>query len=130
VHLLNDYIESINNILNENGYAIIAVPNYLSWDANYYKSFWAAYDVPRHLYHFSPETIKKLFINSGFNFIKSLPMKMDAYYVSMLSEKYKGGTFQLPKAFIAGFRSNLNAWGNPEKYSSVIYIFKKTTSSR
>ena len=125
VHDLNLRIKEINNLLKPGGYAVIAVPNYTSWDAKYYGNFWAAYDVPRHLYHFSPEIIKSLFNKHSLFHITSLPMKMDAYYVSMLSEKYKNSFLGLIKAIFIGFTSNFKTKNNAEKYSSVIYIFKK-----
>jgi SAM-dependent methyltransferase len=125
VHRLNSRIQEIYNILETGGYAIIAVPNYTSWDAKHYNEFWAAYDVPRHLYHFSPDVIKKTFGKKNMIHIKSLPMKMDSFYVSMLSEKYKNSSFQMIKAFMNGLISNITAKNDPEKYSSVIYIFQK-----
>jgi 2-polyprenyl-3-methyl-5-hydroxy-6-metoxy-1,4-benzoquinol methylase len=125
VHHLKNRVLEIFQLLKSGGHAIIAVPNHNSWDANHYKNFWAAYDVPRHLSHFSAEVIKKLFQQQGFEFEKSLPMKMDSYYVSMLSEKYRNSNFQLIRAVCNGFISNYKANNDAEKYSSVIYIFKK-----
>lgn len=125
VHDLNLRIKEINNLLKPGGYAVIAVPNYTSWDAKHYGKFWAAYDVPRHLYHFSPEIIKTLFSKHNLFHVSSLPMKMDAYYVSMLSEKYKNSFLGLIRAICIGFTSNFKTKNNAEKYSSVIYIFKK-----
>lgn len=125
VHTLTKRIEEIYELLNTGGYILIAVPNLTSSDAKYYKNHWAAFDVPRHLYHFSPEVIINLFESKYLKHIKSLPMKMDSFYVSMLSEKYKKSVFQLPRAFIQGLLSNLKAGNDAEKYSSVIYIFQK-----
>lgn len=127
VHNLKNRISEIHRHLSEDGHLIIAVPNFTSWDASYYLNFWAAYDVPRHLYHFSPSLIKSLLTEHGFKHVKSLPMKMDAYYVSMLSEKYKKSTLGIFKAIINGFISNYKTKNDAEKYSSVIYIFKKTS---
>ncbi|MEO8210057.1 MAG: class I SAM-dependent methyltransferase [bacterium] len=124
VHLLKEKVREIHSLLENDGYAVIAVPNNTSWDAKHYQSFWAAYDVPRHLSHFTPITIKKLFLEDGFLHFKSFPMKFDSFYVSMLSEKYKKSTLGIVKAFINGMMSNLKA-DNAEKYSSVIYVFKK-----
>jgi 2-polyprenyl-3-methyl-5-hydroxy-6-metoxy-1,4-benzoquinol methylase len=125
VHDLNTRLKEIQKLLKPGGFAIIAVPNYKSADARKYGRLWAAYDVPRHLYHFSEDTIKSLFLKHRLSFVKSIPMKMDAFYVSMLSEKYKKSFLQYPKAFLSGLTSNLSAGANPEKYSSVIYIFRK-----
>ena len=125
VHNLKQRTIDIQNLLEPGGYALIAVPNHTSWDANYYGKYWAAYDVPRHLYHFSPETIKQLFNQSELKHIKSQPMKFDSFYVSLLSEKYKKSFLKLFNAFFIGLFSNVTALNNAEKYSSVIYIFQK-----
>ena len=125
VHTIKQRIHEIYNLLESGGYAIIAVPNHTSWDAKHYGEYWAAYDVPRHLYHFSPQTIKELFNESNLKHLKSLPMKFDSYYVSLLSEKYKNSFLQPLKALVIGWYSNLKATNNAEKYSSVIYIFQK-----
>ena len=126
VHNIKQRTHEIYNLLETGGYAIIAVPNYTSWDAKYYGEYWAAYDVPRHLSHFSPQTIKELFNDSNLKHVKSLPMKFDSFYVGLLSEKYKNSFLQSPRALLIGLYSNLKANKNPENYSSVIYIFQKT----
>ena len=94
-------------------------------DAHHYKEYWASYDVPRHLYHFSPEVIKMLFKNAGMTHIQSLPLVFDSYYVSLLSSKYKNDPFPILNSMVNGLRSNLHAKKDPERYSSVIYIFQK-----
>ncbi len=120
---LQEYINSLTKLLKPNGVLIIAVPNYKSHDANYYGKFWAAYDVPRHLWHFSQKSINLLFKDFSLELVKTLPMKFDAYYVSLLSEKYKSGKSNPLKAFYRGFVSNLKAKQNKE-YSSLIYMLK------
>lgn len=108
-------------LLKPNGTLVIAVPNYKSFDAEYYKNFWAAYDVPRHLWHFSKTSISKLFKMEHMKLVKVLPMKFDAYYVCLLSEKYKSGFMNPFMAFWIGWRSNRKAKQSKE-YSSHIYI--------
>ena len=125
VHLLKQRIHDIYNLLETDGFAIIAVPNHTSWDAQYYNKYWAAYDVPRHLYHFSPETIKELFIEQKLEHVHSIGMKYDSFYISLLSEKYKNSIMIFIKALLIGWYSNFKTKNNPEKYSSVIYIFQK-----
>ena len=122
---LNEIIAELKLHLNPNGTLIIAVPNHLSYDANYYGKFWAAYDVPRHLWHFNPESIKALFNNFGMKIEKVSPMKLDSFYVSLLSEKYKGNSFPYPKAFFVGLKSNLEA-RKTGQYSSLIYTIKQS----
>ena len=124
VYHLNERIEQLYKIIKPNGYLIVAVPNHTSFDAENYKEHWAAYDVPRHLYHFSPQIIKQLFEKHKFLLERTLPMKFDSFYVSMLSEKYKTGKTNLFSAFMTGLKSNLKA-GKENTYSSQIYILKK-----
>ena len=128
VENLLEYIEVLKNKLKPNGTLIIAVPNYKSFDAKHYKEFWAAFDVPRHLWHFSQNSIKKLFSRVSMKVEKTIPMKYDSYYVSMLSEKYKSGRSNFLKAFYIGFLSNLKARSTTE-YSSLIYVIKNTKKS-
>lgn len=120
---LDEHISVFKKLLKSNGVLIIAVPNYNSYDAQHYKRYWAAYDVPRHLWHFSKNSISKLADCNNMKVIKTLPMKFDAFYVSLLSEKYKSGIMNPLKAFWVALRSNLKANRNQE-YSSLIYIIK------
>lgn len=122
VHELKQRISQLKRLLKPDGSLIIAVPNCASYDAQHYKEFWAAYDVPRHLYHFKPENIEQLFSTYGLEVTSILPMKLDAYYVAMLSEKYKGGNFL--SAIWHGFKSNWHAKFHKYTYSSQIYIIK------
>lgn len=120
---LDEYIFELKRLLKPTGTILIAVPNFKSFDANYYGRFWAAYDVPRHIWHFSKTTIKMLFAEKEMNLVDVLPMKFDSFYVSLLSEKYKTGKMNLIKAFFVGWKSNLSAKQSKE-YSSHIYIIK------
>lgn len=127
VHLLSDRLKQINRIISKDGLLVIAVPNYTSYDAKHYREKWAAYDLPRHLYHFSPKTMNQLLTQNGFQLVKTLPMKFDSFYVSMLSEKYKNGKINYIKACLIGFVSNLKAGLKKDNsYSSQIYLFKKS----
>jgi len=124
VENLQEYITTLKSLLTENGRLIIAVPNFKSYDAIKYKEFWAAFDVPRHLWHFSKTSISKLFSYENMKVEKILPMKFDAYYVALLSEKYKHKKSKPFSAFINGFKSNFKAKSTKE-YSSLIYVLKK-----
>ena len=131
-HVL-EHIPDIENVLLEtsrlikdNGVIFIAVPNHLSWDAKYYKNYWAAWDTPIHLWHFSEKTIKLLFKKYHFELVKTKPMVFDSFYVSLLSEEYKTGSKNYIKSFIIGLLSNIIAIFSKKGYSSNIYIFKKT----
>lgn len=121
---LNEQVSILKSLLKEKGTLIIAVPNYKSYDAKYYKNFWAAFDVPRHLWHFNRESVTKLFSKENMEVLELLPMKFDAYYVSLLSEKYKSGWMNIFNAFRVALISNVKAKGTGE-YSSLIYIIKK-----
>ena len=110
--------------LNANGVLILAVPNHTSYDAKYYKEFWAAYDVPRHIFHFSKNGMKKLFSQKNWNLEKIKPLLLDSFYISILSEKYKKNPLFWLKGPILGAISNFKAVKNDE-YSSLIYIIRK-----
>ncbi|WP_028282522.1 class I SAM-dependent methyltransferase [Olleya marilimosa] len=122
---LQEQILVLKSLLKPNGVLIIAVPNYNSYDAKHYQQFWAAYDVPRHLWHFNQTSISNLFkpVNLKIEFTK--PMLFDSYYVSLLSEKYKSGHMNIFKAFWTGFVSNYKARSTKE-HSSLIYVLKNT----
>ena len=120
---LHEHISILKNLLKVNGTLLIAVPNHASYDAKYYEDFWAAYDVPRHLWHFNQTSISKLFESNNMQVVKTHPMKFDAYYVSLLSEKYKSGFMNPIKGFWTGLRSNMKAKQSTE-YSSLIYVIK------
>lgn len=122
VHDLHGYIQQLKKICKPGGRIFIAVPNYTSYDAEHYSSSWAAYDVPRHLYHFSPAAMHELMHRHGCVIEKTQPMWFDSFYVSMLSEKYKTGHSNLFKGFWTGFKSNSKALSNRRKASSVIYV--------
>lgn len=122
---LENQISIFKKLLRPNGRLIIAVPNYKSYDAEYYNQFWAAYDVPRHLWHFNQDSISKLVSKESFEVIKVKPMWFDAFYVSLLSEKYKSGKMNPIKGFWIGLLSNIKAMSSKEA-SSLIYIIKNT----
>ena len=126
VHDLKIYIHTFSKLLKHNGRLIIAVPNHTSYDAQFYKNYWAAYDVPRHLYHFSPSSMKFLMKSNGFELVNLKPMWFDSFYVSLLSEKYqKSGLLGIARAFLIGCISNLLALNSNAKASSIIYEIKK-----
>ena len=120
---LESQIQELKRILKPNGTLLVAVPNFKSYDANYYGKFWAAFDVPRHLWHFSKTAIEKLFAVENLKLVKIVPMKFDSFYVSLLSEKYKNGRMNFLKAFWIGWKSNRYGKRNVE-YSSHIYVIK------
>lgn len=125
VHELHEYIEQLKKLLKPNGKLFIAVPNYTSRDAKIYKKYWAAYDVPRHLYHFSPQSIDVLMHQHELKVTTLLPMWFDSFYVGLLSGKYQSGNTNFLSAGLHGISSNLNAIGNIKQCSSVIYIIEK-----
>jgi 2-polyprenyl-3-methyl-5-hydroxy-6-metoxy-1,4-benzoquinol methylase len=124
VYELNADLAKMATLLKPDGVFMIAVPNMASYDAQHYQKYWAAYDVPRHLYHFQQEDMVSLMDNHGFDLKKVLPMKYDAYYVSMLSEKYKKGS--LLKALITGWKSNRKA--KDYGFSSQVYVFQRKSA--
>lgn len=121
---LNSYISRLHELLKDNGRLIVAVPNYKSYDAFYYKSFWAGFDVPRHLWHFDQNSMSNLFNKNNMHLEAIAPMRFDAFYVSLLSEKYKTGKMNYLRALYVGLLSNLKA-NRTKEFSSLIYTIKK-----
>jgi 2-polyprenyl-3-methyl-5-hydroxy-6-metoxy-1,4-benzoquinol methylase len=123
VHELHGYMAQLKKIVKPSGRIFIAVPNYTAYDARIYGAYWAAYDVPRHLYHFSPDAIKKLLAIHGLRLESIKPMWYDGFYISFLSEKYRKGN--LLRGFIIAMIANLKALLKKERCSSLIYVISK-----
>jgi 2-polyprenyl-3-methyl-5-hydroxy-6-metoxy-1,4-benzoquinol methylase len=130
VHALTERMNKIVQILKPGGTLVVAVPNCDSWDAKYYGKFWAAYDLPRHLYHFSQEPMKILAATHSLEIEKIIPMKLDSFYISLLSEKYSKGKQNYFRSVINGFRSNKFARNNHTNYSSLIFVMKKAKNGK
>jgi len=121
---LIETIAVLKDLVADNGKIIFALPNHESYDAKHYNEYWAAYDVPRHLYHFSKESMEYLLTNNGLRLDDVIPMKLDSYYISLMSEKYMTGSSNLVKAMLNGYKSNI--YGRKTgKYSSLIYVCSK-----
>jgi 2-polyprenyl-3-methyl-5-hydroxy-6-metoxy-1,4-benzoquinol methylase len=125
IHDLNVYIRQLKDLLTPKGKLFVAVPNYTSFDAKKYKEYWAAYDVPRHLYHFSPASMKMLMEKHDLKIEKHKPMWYDSFYISLLSSRYKNGNANFIGACFNGMVSDLNTMFNTSKCSSVIYVISK-----
>ena len=123
---LNETVAETKRILKPDGKIIIAVPNHNSWDAKYYKEYWAAWDVPIHLWHFSKNTINKLFKKHDFRMIKTKPMIFDSFYVSLLSEEFISGRKNFLLGLIIGLISNVIGVFTKKGHSSTVYIFEKS----
>ncbi|MBN3035073.1 MAG: class I SAM-dependent methyltransferase [Bacteroidales bacterium] len=121
IHRLNELMIAIKRLISKTGLIVIALPNASSWDARNYGPYWAAYDLPRHLYHFERTSFNHLADKYGFRIQDILPLKLDSYYICYLSERYKRGKNHPLAAIINGWRSNLKARGSSE-YSSLIYL--------
>lgn len=135
VYDLAETAKQVKRMLSPTGVFVVALPNCSSADAEFYKQFWAAYDVPRHIWHFAPKHVKDFFEKQGYKLESVLPMPFDAYYISMLSEKYKGGNVNYGRAMVHGFFSNSDAKmkeneypsspdGKGNTYSSQVYILR------
>ena len=123
---LHETWDLLSELLVNEGVLVVAVPNSASYDAKKYGEHWAAYDVPRHLWHFSPNSMKKLAAQHHFELCQTYPMPFDAFYISMLSEKYRKSSMPLIKGAFAGLAAYNSARHNTDLSSSIIYIFRKT----
>lgn len=121
---LDTEIDRLLSYLQDGGTLVLALPNFRSWDAGHYGEHWAAYDVPRHLWHFSRKSIGKLFGRRGFKVVRTYPLWFDAFYISLLSEKYQGNGLGFLRGMVNGCRSNLAALRTGE-FSSLIYVLQR-----
>jgi 2-polyprenyl-3-methyl-5-hydroxy-6-metoxy-1,4-benzoquinol methylase len=128
VYNLERNIDQMKMILRKEGRLVIALPNADSLDAAIYKNFWAAYDVPRHLYHFNQSSFKRLMGKYGFEIIETKPMVFDSFYISMLSEKFKSGKINYLNAFFNGLKTDIYGLINKKYYSSLIYVLRMKNS--
>ncbi len=125
VHDLDGYMKQISKTLNDDGTVVFALPNYTSFDGHHYKNIWAGYDVPRHLWHFSPDFFKKFTDKYGFEIIKIKQLPFDGIYLSLLSEKYKQNGFWFLAGSFWGFLSYLTGLFTTKKGSSLVYFLRK-----
>jgi 2-polyprenyl-3-methyl-5-hydroxy-6-metoxy-1,4-benzoquinol methylase len=125
VYSYNEYFEIFRNSLNEGGKLIIAMPNYICYEADVYKEYWAAFDTPRHLWHFSPDTFEKFANERGFKLERTHRLPLDPFFNAMVSASYKKKFTFLPITLCIGLLSYLKSLINRDKSSSVIYILSK-----
>ena len=122
---LDGYMQSMHRQLDDNGVMLIAVPNHTSYDAQHYGKYWEAYDVPRHLWHFSPKTVSHLAEKNGFKVVDQKRLPLDPIYNSILSEKYQPRKLSFIFGAATGLISLLTSYFNPSRSTSPIYILKK-----
>jgi hypothetical protein len=115
----------LHRTLDDTGIAIIAVPNNTSYDAQHYGEHWAAYDVPRHLWHFTPSTMMRWGEKHGFILERQYTMPFDGFYISMLSERNKGSRMYTVKGFWNGLKGWLAQSRRRSASSSIIFVFRK-----
>lgn len=126
VPALNETIPQLHTLLSETGTLLVAVPNANAYDAEYFNEYWAAYDVPRHLHHFTPSTIEPLFDKHGFQLVDRRSMPFDAFYIALMSTRYQYGKTDYMKSVRVGLTSNAKAKQTGDS-SSLTYVFKKVT---
>ncbi len=124
IEALNETLQKFYKLLKNNGLIVVAVPNLKSFDAQHYGPFWAALDVPRHLWHFTPKGLNQLLEENGFTLVSTYPLWFDAIYISLISETYSKNKFGVLRGIFIGFYSNFRAFFNGD-YSSKIFVFKK-----
>src|SRR5690625_4667922 len=125
VYPLHEYLKQLHLLLRDSGILFIALPNYTSYDAKKYDQYWAAYDVPRHLYHFSPEAFLHVVRQHQFRCTNQIAMPFDAFYISLLSVKYKHGKNRYARGYINGLRAGSKARNKPSNASAILYVLQK-----
>lgn len=128
VEKLDQVVERLKNYLADGGTLVVALPNCNSFDARLYKEFWAAYDVPRHLWHFTPSTFERLMHNHGLKISGMSRLLLDPFYNSMLSEQHKGNRLHFISGIIIGKLAYIESLFNKRRASSVVYFVEKLKS--
>ncbi len=118
-------IQQFHSLLTHDGLLVVAVPNCDSYDAKKYQHNWAAYDVPRHLWHFQFKQLKSLIENNGFRLVNLKTMPFDAFYIAILSEKQRGSSNAVFKGIWTGTKAYVKSVFNKKQSSSLVYFFKK-----
>ncbi len=116
--------KELKRLLKPGGRLIIALPNYQSFDCQYYNDKWAAWDVPRHLNHFSCDCLQGILNSKDFKYIDNQRLVWDSYYISYLSEQYLGHRLPLIRGLWTGLKSNCKAL-HSGMYSSLVYRYEK-----
>jgi len=119
------WFKKIKHLLKDGGYCIVAVPNATSSDARWFGKYWAAYDVPRHLWHFTPDSFSEMATRNGFILTGKRGMPMDVFYISILSYKNKNASLAFIRGILAGTILSVRNCFKRDSSSSVIYILKK-----
>jgi SAM-dependent methyltransferase len=122
------WFAKIRHLLKDNGYCIVAVPNAASSDARWFGKFWAAYDVPRHLWHFTPDSFSDMAARNGFKLIRKRGMPLDVFYISILSFKNKKNNLPFLRGIFLGLFLAFKNLFKGDSNSSEIYILKKLQS--
>ena len=126
MHDLQGSLKKLTGLLEHHGKLVVALPNHNAYEAHVYQAQWAAYDVPRHLYHFTKATFAYLAQQCALKIIKIIPLKWDAYYICLLSEKYRNPTIShYARAIRQAYRSNQWAKKNDNNYTGLIYLLQK-----
>lgn len=129
VYTFEEYFNLFNQSLKPNGKLILALPNKNAWDAKHYGTYWAAYDTPRHLWHFTPQTIEDFAKRRGFSLLKKHRLPLDPFFNAMVSASYKSNASFLPFTLLKGFWSYILSLTNIDKSSSLIYVFEKKSKA-
>ena len=121
----NGLLDKFYKLLRPTGILIMACPNIRSTDAMHYGPYWAAYDVPRHLWHFNTTSLSELAHKHGFTLMHRERMPFDCFYISILSEKHKRHKMAFLRGILYGFHCWLVSLAHPDSSSSMVYVFRK-----
>ena len=121
----NGLLNRFYRLLRPGGILLIACPNICSTDAMHYGANWAAYNVPRHLWHFNPTSLSNLLNKHGFTLMHRQKLSYDCFYISVLSEKNKNSKMPFLRGMWFGMRCWFISLARLDKSSSLVYVFRK-----
>lgn len=83
----------VRNSLKPTGSLLIEVPNFDSLSRQLFSKYWGDYDVPRHIYHYTPAALEELLSQCGFKLDEEsydLSARLHAFwFAKLLKEEYQ-----------------------------------------
>lgn len=122
------WMDEVKRILKDDGRCIIALPNFASADAEWFGKRWAALDVPRHLWHFSPQAFREFAEKQGFVCESTSALPLDLFYISLLSYRNDGKGMPLARGVLTGVVIALRSLFRRDSASSLVYVLSKKDS--
>ena len=123
IHTLRETMEKLTERLEQKGIIVIAIPNQKAKDLEAFGPHWAAWDVPRHLYHWDTDSLSAFMKSLGLVRIHTGQLPLDPFYIGMISARYAGKG--AVSGILTGLKSYFHGKSNPAEGSTLLTIWMK-----